>query len=333
MASAPAETVESTEIKSVLVTGATGFVGRTVVRALLARGYRPVCVVRSPHKLLRLFPDVDADRFTTIPGDLADAAALRHGADLSQAAIHLVGIIVARPMRRQTFDRIHTQGTVNVVDAVLRAGIRRYVHMSALGARPDAISKYHQTKWAAEHYVRGCDLDWTIFRPSLIHGPDGEFIRLMKRFMCSFFPPIIPYFGQGDAKIQPVSVKDVAHCLVESLTKNETIGETYPLGGPQAYSWRSFYNTCRALMPGSKSFKPMVSLPVALAKFNAIVGGPIMGIIETVAPPMGLFRFDVGQVQMSQEDSVCDHTIAEKTFGIQMRTFEDELAAYADQIK
>ncbi len=320
-------------IHSVLVTGATGFVGRAVVRELLAHGLRPVCLVRSAAKLLGQHPEVDGERFTPVVGDLRDRAALREAAELSQAAIHLVGIIVARPLRGQTFHGIHVEGTRNVVDAVQEAGIRRYLHMSALGARADAIAAYHRTKWQAEEYVRDSGLDWTIFRPSLIHGADGEFMQLMKRFVCGLLPPVIPYFGNGLAKIQPVSVKDVAYCFAQSLLQPDTVGKVIPLGGPRAYSWVELYNACRANMPGARLWKPMVSQPVPIAKLTAILGQPAMALAEAIVPKLGLFRFDAGQVQMSQEDNTCDHTLAEKTFKIRMRNFEEELAAYADGIR
>jgi len=323
---------ETAPIKCVMLTGATGFVGRSVVRELLAKGLRPVCLVRSAEKLRAQHRDVNPERFMTIVGGLNDRGALREAAEQSQAAIHLVGIIVARPLRGQTFKAIHSRGTVNVVDAVQQAGIRLYAHMSALGTRSDAVSAYHRTKWAAEEYVRRSGLDWTIFRPSLIHGPDGEFMQLMKRFMCGLVPPVIPYFGSGQAKVQPVSVKDVAACFVRSLVQPATIGKEIPLGGPKTYTWLELYNACRALMPGARHWKPIVSQPVAFAKFSAILGQPIMALAETVVPSMRIFRFDAGQVQMSQEDSICDHTIAERSFGLKMRAFEDELTAYADRI-
>ena len=323
---------ESKSIQNVMLTGATGFVGRSVVRELLAKGLRPVCLVRSAEKLRAQHREVDPERFTPIVGNLSDRGALCEAAEQCQAAIHLVGIIIARPLRGQTFAAIHTRGTVHVVDAVQRAGLRRYVHMSALGARTGAASAYHRTKWAAEEYVRRSGLDWTIFRPSLIHGAEGEFMQLMKRFMCGLVPPVIPYFGSGQAKVQPVSVKDVAACFVRSLTEPSSIGKVIPLGGPRTYSWVEFYNACRALMPCAKHWKPIVSQPVAFAKLTATLGQPIMALAETIVPSLRVFRFDAGQVAMSQEDSTCDHTIAERAFGLKMRSFEDELASYADRI-
>lgn len=323
---------ETPTIDNVLVTGATGFVGRNIVRELLLRGYRPVCLVRDDRKLREQHPGVDPDRMTPIIGSLRDQKSLQHAADLSQAVIHLVGIIIERRLQRRTFQRIHVRGTMNVVNAAKRAGIRRFVHMSALGTRPDAVAEYHQTKWIAEQYVRDSGLDWTIFRPSLIHGPDGEFMRLMKRFNCKLLPPVIPYFGTGDAKLQPVYVKDVAKCFVAALGNIDAIGQVLPLGGPRVYSWKQFYNACRAILPGSRRWKPMVSQPVGVAKLLAAVTGPPMALAELAFPSIGMLRFDKGQVQMSQEDSICDHTIVEKAMGLTMHDFEEELSIYAERI-
>ncbi len=320
------------KIRDVMLTGATGFVGRSMVRALLARGLRPVCVVRSADKLLAQHRDVDPERLVPVVGSLSDPASLREAAELSQAAIHLVGIIITRRLQGRTFHRIHVRGTQAVVDAVRTSGIRRLIHMSALGAGPRAESSYHRTKWSAEECVRGSGLAWTIFRPSLIHGPEGEFMRLIRAFVCGLMPPVIPYFGNGQARIQPVSVQDVAYCFVESLFRADTQGQVFALGGPRAYTWLKLYDVCRGLMPGAKRWKRCASMPVPVAKMMAILSAAPMALAELAAPSLGKFRFDTGQVQMSQEDSICDHTVAEQAFKIRMRSFEHELAAYADRI-
>lgn len=320
------------QVKRVLVTGATGFVGRSVVRELLARGITPVCLVRNQQKLLSQHRETTPDRLVAIPGDLNDPHPLAVAAQGCDAIIHLVGIIIERRLRGQTFHKVHIRGTQNVLGAARQAGVRRYLHMSALGTRPDAVSAYHRTKWAAEELVRASGLDWTIFRPSLIHGPDGEFMALMKKFACDLVPPVIPYFGSGEAKLQPVYVKDVAFCFVEALLRPDTVGKAFSLGGPRAYSWRALYDACRTLIPGARRWKPIVSQPVAVAKAAALLSAPLMAPLEMVMPSIGLLRFDRGQVDMSQEDSVCDHAVAEQAFGISMRDFEAELGAYADRI-
>lgn len=320
------------QVQRVLVTGATGFVGRHVVRELLARGLTPVCVIRNPQKLFAQHRETSPDRLVAVPGDLNDPRPLADAAHGCDAVIHLVGIIIERRLQGQTFHKIHVKGTQHVLDAARQAGVRRYLQMSALGTRPDAVATYHRTKWAAEEAVRASGLEWTIFRPSLIHGPDGEFMALMRKFTCDLVPPVIPYFGSGEAKLQPVFVKDVAYCFVEALLRPESEGQVFPLGGPRAYSWRALYDACRTLIPGARRWKPVVSQPVAVAKAAAVLSAPLMAPLELLVPSVGLLRFDRGQVDMSQEDSVCDHTIAEQAFGIRMRDFESELAAYADRI-
>ena len=333
----PADSVEEAPfLTRVFVTGGSGFVGRHVVRRLVAGGHKPVCLVRDRQRFVSQMSEVPEDRYEVVVGDLFDDDTLNQAASGAEAAIHLVGIISERHLRKQTFTRIHIEGTERVLAACEAAGIRRYVHMSALGSRPNAPSRYHQTKWAAENLVRAGGLAWTIFRPSIIHGPDGEFMRMMRALLCDatvpafgVIPmplPVVPYFGDGQNKVQPVSVLDVAECFVSSLSKPETIGNAYDLGGPEAMSWKALYRTCRELIPGAKHWKPMVSQPVGVAKLMAAT------LMRLPMLPVR-FRFNADQVVMSQEDSVCDTGPVERTFGIKMRDFRKELAGYAALIE
>jgi len=198
--------------------------------------------------------------------------------------------------------------------------------MSALGARAGAVSTYHRSKFAAEEAVRASGLDYTMFQPSLVHGPDGEFMELLKRFACSLIPPVMPYFGSGESRVQPVSVRDVAYCFVDALQRNETIGKTYPLVGPTAYTWKELYEAAKRIMPAARRWKPLVSQPVPVAKLLART------IMKTPFVPSKL-KFNVDQVQMSQEDSVASTDEVESTFGITLRDFEDDVTRYAELIR
>lgn len=309
----------------VLLTGASGFVGGYVLRELVDQGYRPVCVVRRPEDLTVRLPSRIADGCDIRAGDLFDVSALGQAAAGCTGAVHLVGIIEENPRAGATFERIHVEGTRNVLQACRSAGVNRYVHMSALGSRPDSPSRYHRTKWRAEELVRESALAWTIFRPSLIHGPEGDFMRMMKSFcMGGLRRPVMPYFGSGNARIQPVSVRDVATCFVAALSRPETVGKTYDLGGPAQYTWREFYDICAEAIVGHRRAK--VPVPVFLAKLMA----------RTIVPLTPSFlmphKFNVEQVQMSQEDNVCDIGPVQRDFGLTLRDFRQEVATYADQI-
>jgi uncharacterized protein YbjT (DUF2867 family) len=309
----------------VLVTGCSGFVGRYVVRELIARGYRPVCLVRDLERLKNLLLPEQSTRVSIVRGGLSDSSALEEAAKGCAAVIHLVGIIMEQRLRGQTFERVHVEGTRNVVAACVRAGIRRYVHMSALGTRPAAPTAYFRTKWAAEEIVRKAGLDWTIFRPSIIHGPDGEFMQMMKFFSTSRVrSPFMPYFGSGEALVQPVSVRDVAACFVKCLSRPATIGKAYELGGPERLTWKELYDACALAITGKRRIK--LSVPVFAAELAARV---VMPLTPSFLVP---YKFNAGQVRMSQEDGTCDTRPVEEALGIHLRDFRQELALYADQI-
>ena len=144
------------------------------------------------------------------------------------AVIHLVGII--SEAGDQTFENVHTRGTQNLVHAARRAGVKRLLHMSALGTRPNAVARYHQSKWAAEEIVRESGLEWTIFRPSIIYGPDDGFVNLFAKI--SRFSPLVPIVGNGQTKFEPVPVEAVAHAFVKGLTEPKAIGSAFDLCGP-----------------------------------------------------------------------------------------------------
>jgi NADH dehydrogenase len=305
----------------VFVTGATGFVGSAVLDELMKRGFEVNALVRSGNALAAR-PSVQP-----IVGDLFDPGALDRGMKDCQAVIHLVGIIMEKPSKGITFERIHVEGTHAVVDAAARNGINRYIHMSALGARANAASHYHRTKYAAEQYVRASSLQWTILRPSLIHGPKGDFMRQEALWARSrapaplFFMPVMPYFGagllgQGGAgKLQPVFVEDVARAFADCLLNEKTIGQTYLLGGNEQVTWPQLHEAVATRVV--KKRRLVMPIPVWAGKLYAAVG---------IAPLLG---FNRDQIVMSQEDNTCDLTKFIADFGWEPRGFVQTLDEYA----
>src|SRR5438876_4957336 len=214
----------------VFVTGGTGFVGRAVIQALRAEGHTVRCLVRR---------GAERDRqglgaVERIEGDVLVRKGLDADSSGCDAVMHLVGIIREQPALNATFERVHVHGTTNVLDAAVEAGVRRYVHMSALGTRPGARSRYHRTKWAAEEAVRASGLAWTIFRPSVIYGPGDGFLSLLARMVRRL--PVVPVIGDGRQRLQPVPVEHVAAGFARAVSVETSVKQTYAVTGPDAVS-------------------------------------------------------------------------------------------------
>ena len=169
--------------------------GREIVRQLHAAGHTIRILARSPPPP-RVQEAVSRWGAEVHPGDVLEP--LRSAGRLAgtDAVIHLVGII--SEVGDSTFENVHTRGTRNMVAAAQQAGVRRFVHMSALGTRPNAASRYHQSKWAAEEMVRHSGLEFTIFRPSLIYGPQDQFINLFAKIIR--LSPVVPLLGSPRAR-------------------------------------------------------------------------------------------------------------------------------------
>jgi uncharacterized protein YbjT (DUF2867 family) len=215
----------------VFVTGGTGFVGKHIVRALLAQGFLVRCLVRpgSEHDL-KGFESIDR-----VPGDALKLDELAPSVEGCSALIHLVGIIRENRGRGVTFERVHAQATRDMLALARAAGVKRYVQMSALGSRPDARSRYHRTKWEAEEAIRASDLEWTIFRPSIIFGRGDAFVSMLGAMVKRL--PVVPVLGDGRYRLQPVSVEQVAEGFARSVRTPASVRQTYEVAGPAPYAF------------------------------------------------------------------------------------------------
>jgi NADH dehydrogenase len=215
----------------VFVTGSTGFVGKHVARALLAQGFLVRCLVRpgSEHDL-KGFASIDR-----VPGDVLEPDDLTASIEGCAAIVHLVGIIREQPSRGVTFERLHAQATRNVLELARKAGVPRYVQMSALGTRPGARARYHRTKWEAEEAVRASGLDWTIFRPSIIFGRGDAFVSVLARVIKRL--PFVPVLGSGRYRLQPIPVEQVAEGFARAIRTPATVRQTYEVAGPAPYAF------------------------------------------------------------------------------------------------
>lgn len=297
------------------VTGATGFVGSEVVRHLYEAGHAVRILARNPNSgpVQALASEFKAE---VHPGDVLNTASLVNGLEGAEAVVHLVGII--SEAGESTFERVHVAGAQNVLTAAQRAGVKRWVQMSALGTRPHAASRYHQTKWAAEEIVRASGLGFTIFRPSLIYGPRDQFVQLFARIIR--FSPLVPVMGSPRARFQPVPVEAVASAFARSLGEAKSIGQTFDLCGADTLTLAGMLDVIQAVLH-RKRWKARI--PSGLANCQAALLEWVYGRLLGKAPPLNR-----EQLIMLREDNIGNPQPANELFGLAPMAFRDGIARY-----
>ncbi len=227
------EKVPFLDYREILVTGGTGFLGRPVCRALIARGHLPRLLVRAGSED-RIPEDIRrASRVT--PGDVTSREFVENAAQSTKAIVHLAGIIREFPARGITFEKVHVDATRHAVHAAKAWGIPRFVHVSALGAAAGGPGRYFDSKGRAEEIVRRSGLSWTIFRPSGIFGPGDRFFAELGKAVRR--APFLPVPGDGKFLLQPVFVGDVAKGIVDCLDRPDTERRAFDVGGPERFTY------------------------------------------------------------------------------------------------
>lgn len=267
----------------IVVVGATGFVGRHLACRLAHAGYRAVVVTRRSERArpLSLLPTVEI-----VEADAGDPAALAAVAQGAAAVVNLTGII--NEIAGQTFAQAHVEVTVNVIAACRAAGVRRLLQMSALHADAAGPSRYLRSKGEAEARIAASGLDWTIFQPSVIFGPGDSFLNLFARLLRTM--PVLA-LGAPGARFQPVYVGDVVGCFVHALGDAATIGQRYPLCGPEVYT---LHELVRYVGETTDAVRPIMTLGPTLSKLQAIALEHLPGKLMT--------RDNLRSMQL---DSVC----------------------------
>lgn len=253
-------------VRRITVFGGSGFIGRYVVERLADRGAVVVVAVRDPEgaKHLRVFGNVG--QVTPVACNIRDAASVRAAVAGADAVVNLCGILAGSG--RQTFQSVHVDGAANIARAAAAAGVERLVHLSAIGASDSARSAYARSKAAGERAVCEAFPQATILRPSVVFGPEDRFFNLFAGL--ARLSPVLPLFGGGTTRFQPVYVCDVAEAVVRVLDDATAAGRTYELGGPAVYTFRELMETLLAVIRRRRLLLP---LPYVVGDIKAAVLG------------------------------------------------------------
>jgi len=247
----------------VAVFGGSGFLGRYVVRNLAKAGKRVRVAVRDTERALFLKTAGSVGQVVPLHAPITDDAAVRRAVEGADWVVNLVAILAESGAAR--FQAIHVEGAERVAKAAAAAGVKRLVHVSAIGADPASDSRYGATKGMGEKAVLAAFPNATILRPSIIFGPEDNFFNRfagMTRLMP--FMPVI----HGGTRMQPVYAGDVAAAVLAALTTEEAQGKTYELGGPKVWM---FVDILAYILKQTGRDLPLVNMPLGLTKIQAAV--------------------------------------------------------------
>ncbi len=287
----------------ILVTGGTGFIGRHLVARLAASGQQVRVAARGERKA-DLPQGVEQVRADVVSGEgLAQAMA---GVE---KVVNLVGVITEKGSQR--FDAVIRGGTAGVVDEAERAGVRKLVYVSAIGAAPDPKFPYWNAKWQAEQSVTASRLNYTILRPSLVFGPEDDFFNRLARLIRRV--PVVPVAGDGKTRFQPIWVEDVVSCVVASLGEGAHDRETLEIGGPEYFSYDEIIDLIGETL-GHRKRK--VHMPLWLMR-------PMARVMQSVLPSPPV---TTDQLAMLSKDNTTELDAVPKAFGFQPRSLREGLA-------
>jgi NADH dehydrogenase len=272
--------------KLVTIFGASGFLGRHIVRALANDGWRVRAAVRHPNTAHFLKPMGRVGQIQLLKTNVTDDAAVDRALRGADAAINLVGILFESGSQR--FAALHAEAAERIASLSAKHGVARLLHMSALGAAAASPSVYSRSKAQGEARVRAAYAGATIFRPSIVFGPEDDFYN---RFAwLARISPVLPLIGGGRMRFQPVYVGDVALAVRAVLTDSATAGLNYELGGPEVMTLKEIM---RLVLKQTQRKRFLVPVPFVIARLT----GAVLGLL-----PKPLLTLD--QVRLLQQDNV-----------------------------
>jgi uncharacterized protein YbjT (DUF2867 family) len=260
--------VARTRNKLVVVTGASGLVGTHVCGELVRGGWKIRALVRDVRKA--------AQRLGNLPieirvADIRNADSMRSALAGAASIVHLAAIAIEK--KGETYADTNTDATRIIVDAAQAEAVPRLVYMSQNGADSRSPFAFLRSKGIAEDLVTSSTLEWTVLKPSVIFGPEDEFINVLAR-LVRISPVIFPLPGGGTARFQPVAVADVARAVARVLGDESTSGKSYALGGPTPLTLKQMTERILIAMNTSRT---LVGIPVSVLR-------PLISVAENILP-------------------------------------------------
>jgi len=270
----------------ILITGATGYIGRHLVSRLVAQGERPRCLVRNIKRAASILP---AGTLEFVQGDTTSPASLETAVQGVDTIVHAAFITAdLKQSAGNHYQETNVQGTANLVEAAKKAGVKRIIVISGLGTKPDKPGSYMQGRYLAEKMVKESGLDWTIIQPSVLFGKDAPFIKGLTDLIRT--APVVPLIGGGKVMFQPIYVEDVVTVIIKVLQEPErTKNKTYTIGGPAYYS---FTQVIDALLQAMHKKRIKVPTPTPLVGIGAAVMEAVLPKPPLTKAAMTLFTFD-----------------------------------------
>ncbi|NDC59394.1 MAG: complex I NDUFA9 subunit family protein [Alphaproteobacteria bacterium] len=276
----------------IVVFGGSGFIGKYVVKTLARTGARVRIAMRRPHlgHDLRVLGDVG--QIQLVQANLRYADSVERAMDGADAAVNCVGLLFEKGPQR--FKDVQAAGAAAIARAAAKHGIKRLVHISAIGADAGSKSVYARTKAEAEAAVRAAVPTATILRPSIVFGAEDQFFN---RFAdMAKFAPALPLIGGGKTRFQPVYVQDVAEAVCAALSQPTAHGRTYELGGPKTYTFRELLDFITRTIDRPRPYAP---LPFALAQPMGAIADAVFKLYPFAGPPL-----TGDQVELLKRDNV-----------------------------
>ncbi len=293
----------------ILITGATGYIGRRLVARLIAQEERPRCLVRDTKRAAAILP---ADKVELARGDTVDSTSLQEAVRGIDTVVHAAFITADhKESTGNHYEDTNVRGTSNLIQAAKDAGVKRIIEISGLGTKEDEPGSYMQGRFLSEKMLKESGLDWTIIQPSVLFGKDAPFIKGLADLIRT--APVVPLIGGGKTLFQPIYVEDVVTVIMKVLEEPaQSNGKTYTIGGPAYYSFSQVIDILLGTMHKSRIKAPA---PIALVGIGAAMMEAVLPRPPLTKAAMTLFSFN----------NTTDLHSVERDFGFTPVSFTDYL--------